>query len=136
MAFDPDETAKQLSQGAVAHPGKGRGRPLKQWEHLNARVSLANDDFINSFLICTSLTGSWAMDVNIHNPCSLRVHNLVEKIECQSTMTIQGSRHCERETKGCGSSRRALTQWWEGREKRPGVTISKPTHVWEGKRGK
>lgn len=56
------------------------------------------------------------MDVNIHNPCSLRVHNLVEKIECQSTMTIQGSRHCERETKGCGSSRRALTQWWEGRE--------------------
>lgn len=61
-------------------------------------VSLANDDFIKSFLICTWVSGPnprlvlGGMEVNIHNPCPLRVQSLVAKIEYQSTIIIQASK--------------------------------------------
>lgn len=58
MAFDLDKTAKQLSQGVVAHPGKGRWE-LKHWESLMLRISLVNDNFMNYFLIPTFSSLSW-----------------------------------------------------------------------------
>lgn len=66
-----------------------------------------NYDFVNYFLILIGVRPRLvpgAVEANNHSPRPLQVHNLVEKMEYQSTAPLQCRESCKGETWGCEDS--------------------------------